>query len=65
MKDLFWCLVAVFVLLGVACMIFNAINTPEVEFSWSTKQCVRVVYMDGKTTDCSSLPEKYDHVWVK
>ena len=43
----------------------TALNTPEVEYSWSTKQCVRVVYMDGRTTDCKVLPEKYDRVWVK
>ena len=43
----------------------KALNTPEVEFSWETKQCVRVVYMDGTITDCSKLPEKYDRVWVK
>lgn len=42
-----------------------ALNTPEVEFSWETKQCVRVVYMDGRTTDCKVLPRKYDRVWVK
>ena len=43
----------------------TALNTPEVEYSWSTKQCVRVVYMDGRTTDCKVLPRKYDKVWVK
>ena len=42
-----------------------ALNTPEVEFSWETKKCVRVVYMDGRTTDCKVLPRKYDRVWVK
>lgn len=42
-----------------------ALNTPEVEFSWESKQCVRVVYMDGRTTDCKVLPRKYDKVWVK
>lgn len=42
-----------------------ALNTPEVEYSWSTKQCVRVVYMDGRTADCKVLPKKYDRVWVK
>lgn len=42
-----------------------ALNTPEVEFSWESKQCVRVVYMDGSTADCKVLPRKYDRVWVK
>lgn len=43
----------------------RALDTPEVEFSWETKKCVRVVYMNGRITDCSVLPDRYDHVWVK
>ena len=42
-----------------------SLDTPEVEYSWSTKQCVRVVYMDGKTTNCDVLPDRFDKVWVK
>ena len=46
-------------------ILFNSLNRPEVEVSWSTKQCVRVVYMDGTTDTCDNKPEKYDIVWVK
>ena len=46
-------------------IMFNSLNTPEVEVSWSTKQCIRVVYMDGTTDTCDNKPEKYDIVWVK
>ena len=46
-------------------IMFNSLNTPEVEISWSTKQCIRVVYMDGTTDTCDNKPEKYDIVWVK
>lgn len=46
-------------------IILNSLNTPEVEVSWSTKKCVRVVYMDGTTDTCDNKPEKYDIVWVK
>lgn len=46
-------------------LILRALDTPEVEYSWSTKQCVRVVYMDGKTTNCDVLPDRFDKVWVK
>ena len=58
-------------LFAVASLVFfcmslhSALNTPEVEFSWETKKCVRVVYMNGTITDCSVLPKKYDKVWVK
>lgn len=46
-------------------LILRALNTPEVEFSWSTKECKRVVYMDGKITNCDVLPNRYDIVWGK
>jgi hypothetical protein len=46
-------------------LILRTLDTPEVEYSWSTKQCVRVVYMDGKTTNCDVLPNRFDKVWVK
>ena len=46
-------------------LILRALDTPEVEYSWSTKQCVRIVYMNGKTTNCDVLPDRFDKVWVK
>ena len=58
-------------LFAVASLVFfcmslhSTLNRPEVEFSWETKKCVRVVYMNGTITDCSVLPKKYDKVWVK
>ena len=59
-------LVAVIVILALCTVaLCKALNTPEVEISYSTKRCVRVVYMDGRITDCSVLPKKYDKVWVK
>ena len=62
------------ILIGSLCLLvwgiviyltLRALDTPEVEYSWSTKQCVRVVYMDGKTTNCDVLPDRFDKVWVK
>ena len=59
-------LVAIIIILALCTVaLCKALNTPEVEISYSTKQCVRVVYMDGTITDCSKLPKKYDRVWVK
>jgi hypothetical protein len=46
-------------------LILRALDMPEVEMSWSTKECKRVVYMDGTVTNCDVLPENYDIVWVK
>ena len=59
-------LVAIIIILALCTVaLCKALNTPEVEISYSTKQCVRFVYMDGTITDCSKLPKKYDRVWVK
>lgn len=59
-------LVAIITILALCTVaLCKALNTPEVEISYSTKRCVRVVYMDGRITDCSVLPKKYDRVWVK
>lgn len=60
-----WCVALLTVLTLFTVALCKALNTPEVEFSWETKKCVRVVYMNGTITDCSKLPEKYDRVWVK
>ena len=59
-------LVAIIIILALCTVaLCKALNTPEVEISYSTKRCVRVVYMDGTITDCSVLPKKYNKVWVK
>lgn len=60
-----WCVAVITIMTLCTVVLCKALNTPEVEISYSTKQCVRVVYMDGTITDCSKLPEKYDRVWVK
>lgn len=43
----------------------NYMNTPTVIYSYSTKQCVKVVYPDGTETSCKHLPEKYERIWGK
>ena len=60
-----WCVAVITIMTLCTVALCKALNTPEVEFSWETKKCVRVVYMDGTITDCSKLPEKYDRVWIK
>lgn len=44
---------------------FMATSTPDVVFSYSTKQCVKVINADGSAGDCKHLPEKYNHIWGK
>lgn len=35
----------------------------EVIFSYSTKECVKVINADGTLGDCSKLPENYNFTW--
>lgn len=35
----------------------------EVIFSYTTKQCVKVINADGSVGDCSKLPENYIFTW--
>ena len=35
----------------------------EVIFSYSTKECVKVIKADGSLGDCSKLPENYVFTW--
>ena len=35
----------------------------EVIFSYSTKECVKVINADGSSGDCSKLPENYIFTW--
>ena len=44
-------------------MFVQATDTPDVIFSYSSKQCVRVDYPDGTHGDCSKLPKKFNFIW--
>ena len=35
----------------------------EVIFSYSTKECVKVINADGSVGDCSKLPDNYIFTW--
>lgn len=47
----------------VVWMFIQATDTPDVIFSYSSKQCVRVDYPDGTHGDCSKLPKKFNFIW--
>lgn len=40
-----------------------ATDTPDVIFSYSSKECVKVIYPDGTEGSCDKLPVKFNHVW--
>lgn len=46
-------------------MFIQATDTPDVIFSYSSKQCVRVDYPDGTHGDCSKLPKRFNFIWGK
>lgn len=39
------------------------LGQPEVIFSYTTKECVKVINADGTLGDCSKLPENYIFTW--
>jgi hypothetical protein len=47
----------------VVWMFIQATDTPDVIFSYSSKECVRVDYPDGTHGDCSKLPKKFNFIW--
>lgn len=43
-----------------------AAELPDVWFSHSTGECVKVLnYADGDAYNCENLPSRFYHVWVK
>jgi hypothetical protein len=40
-------------------------DMPDVVYSYSTKQCVKVIYADGSEGSCDNLPKRFHHVWGK
>ena len=39
------------------------LGQPEVIFSYTSKQCVKVINADGTLGDCSKLPDNYIFTW--
>lgn len=58
-------LMILFVFGSILYMTHYALSLPEVEFSYSTKKCVKVIDADGGVHSCKHLPRKFYHVWVK
>lgn len=56
--------------LGVFAAVDYALGIPDVTFSYSTNECVKVenypTVLFGTTQySCELMPEKYNHIWVK
>lgn len=47
-------------------VVLTALSMPDVWFSYSTDECVKVVnYVEGDNYSCENLPSKFNHVWVE
>ena len=54
------------VLFGLFYALDKALSIPDVHFSYSTDECVKVInYTDGDNYSCENLPSKFNHVWVE
>jgi hypothetical protein len=56
-------IVAMFVSVGYVAN--NALMMPDVQVSYSTKHCVKVVNYADTNFSCENMPSKFNHVWVK
>jgi len=58
---------AVFLLVfGFTYAMLSAAELPDVWFSHSTGECVKVLnYVETDQYSCENLPEKFYHVWVE
>ncbi len=54
------------IVLGVAVnYVESVLDQPDVHFSNSTGECVKVLnYAEGDLYSCDDLPKRYNHVWV-
>lgn len=52
--------------MGILYAMVSASSMPDVHFSNSTKECVRVINYDERFDyNCSNYPDKYNLVWVQ
>jgi len=42
----------------------NILDQPDVHFSNSTGECVKVINYGDDEYSCDDLPKRYNHVWV-
>ena len=59
--------IAFLILSAVVAYAFTfAATLPDVMFSYSTDECVKVInYAEDDKYSCENLPNKFNHVWVE
>lgn len=43
----------------------EALKMPDVHFSYSSGECVKVVNYTDEQFTCGNYPKKFNHVWVQ
>ena len=50
---------------GFAYALVTAAAMPDVHFSYSTGECVKVVNYTDEQFSCENYPSKFNHVWAQ
>lgn len=59
-------LVGAIVLVVAVSYVDSVLDQPDVHFSVTTEQCVKVLnYAEGDLYSCDDMPKRYNHVWVQ
>jgi len=48
-----------------AWLVLSTFELPEVHFSYTTDQCIKVLNFNDDQFSCENMPDKFHHVWVK
>ena len=65
LKLLFSTTVVGVMLLALMFVVGRALALPDVHFSYSTNECVKVVNYTDEQFTCDNYPSKFNHVWVE
>ena len=65
LKLLFSTTVVGVMLLALMFVVGSALALPDVHFSYSTNECVKVVNYTDEQFTCDNYPSKFNHVWVE
>lgn len=63
MQDLTWFAVVIILAFGAGALMCKQLDRPDVIFSYSTGECLRVDNADGTHGSCDNIPDEYNHVW--
>jgi len=63
-KVVYMLIAAAIVVLTLVYVGDNILDQPDVHFSNSTGECVKVINYGDDEYSCDNIPKRYNHVWV-